>query len=99
MLGEPLLHLRGRPFPLERMGLEAIVFGPSNPYVVPELLPASPRGTVQIMTAERLQQHFGSVAPRGMGRRLPGAPPGPGLVHVVLGRCGRVAGVAVVDQG
>src|SRR5271157_820930 len=98
MLGKPLLHLRDRPLPFKRMGVEAIVFRPSHRYVVHELLPALPRRSVQIMAAERLQQHFRFVEPRGMRRRLPGAPPVPELLQIVLRRSSRMSGVTIVDQ-
>src|SRR5271165_3219347 len=89
MLGKPLLHLRDRPLPFKRMGVEAIVFRPSHRSVVHELLLALPRPSVQIMTAERLQQHLRFVEPRGMRRRLPGVPPVPELLQIVLRRSSR----------
>src|SRR5262249_5264796 len=60
MLGKPLLHLRDRPLPFKRMGVEAIVFGPSHRDVAPELLPAWPRPSVQIMAAEGTEIGVGS---------------------------------------
>ena len=98
MFGEPLLHLRDRPLPFKRMSVAAIVFRPSHRDVVDELVPVVPRPSVQVMAAERLQQHLRFVEPRGMRRRLPGMPLVPKLIQVVSGRPGCMSGIAVMDQ-
>src|SRR6266481_5588745 len=63
-----------------------------------ELLPTSPRSTLQVVVPKRSYQPFRLVQPRSMRRRESRTPPAPALGPVRLRLAGRVTGVAVLNQ-
>jgi hypothetical protein len=63
-----------------------------------ELSTTVPRTSFQIAIAEGVNQQFGLVEPRGMGRCETRPPPFLAMAEILLPQQGRVAGVTILDQ-
>src|SRR4051794_31936489 len=87
-----------RPHPLKRVGIAMVVFRPGSPHMGSELLLGLPRGTLQVIVLERVDENFRLVQPRRIGRRIPRLPPPVTLGKVPSRGPGDVAGSAVLDQ-
>src|SRR5262249_26320799 len=98
MFGEPLAHLVVGPVPREGMRVPAIVLRPGVLHMLEKLLLATPGSTLQIAPAESPNEQFRLIQPRGMDGRKAGSPPVPMRCEVLLRRCGRVTGIAVLNQ-
>src|SRR5208337_642331 len=98
VFGKPLTHHVVGPVPLKRVSIEAVILRPGDVDMIQKLLSAPPRGTFQVTMAERADEQFRLIQPRGMGRRKTGVPPTATVRQVRrrLGRC--VARVAILDQ-
>src|SRR5262249_11527472 len=72
---DPLPHLRARPRPFERMGIEAVILGPGSPHIFDEFGPTAPRPPLQVVVTEGAEQQLRLVEPRGVHRGKPTPPP------------------------
>ena len=98
VVGVPPPHLVIGPRPFEWVGIQPVVLRPGVSHMLDEFPPAAPRSSLQVAVAKGVDQYLGLVQPRGMDRGESAMPPAMATVQVVLCRCGRVAGVAVVNQ-
>ena len=98
MFGEPLSHFRGRPGPLERMGVPTVVLRPRGHHMSDERLTTRPRPALQVTEVEGMIQQLRLVQPGGAGRRQAGVPPTVTGGEILLGGPARMAGAAIMDQ-
>lgn len=98
MFGEPLLHLRDRPLPFRRVGVEPIVLRPRRRDVRPEVFPAAPRPPLQVMQLKGIQQQLRLVEPRGVLRQQPRTPPAAEVMQVARRAVAGMGRVPIVDQ-
>src|ERR1700737_1516837 len=98
MPGEPLTHLLIRPSPFKGVGISVVVFGPGSQHMGLELVLALPGRPFQVVVLERMDEDFGLVQPRGIGRRIPRLPPTLTTGEVRLRVARYVTRPSVLDQ-
>ena len=76
MFSKPSTHVVIRPGPIERMGIELVIFRPSGLNMIDQRLTAIAGVALQVMVTERIIEQFGLIEPGGMDRCEARSPPG-----------------------
>src|ERR1035438_9920031 len=98
MVGVPSPHFRGRPGPLERMGVATVILRPRRHHMIDKSLAALPRPALQVPQAEGVVEQLRLVQPGGAGRCQLGSPPTLTGGEIILRDLAGMAGTAVMDQ-